>query len=146
MKPGWEYFKRNNKKRPILKCPIQQLKHPNSLRDLVAHLIVAGQKEIIYSHVVLTTEEQRDKLCSISNIFNLFQKAEMTFCIVCLKWEMDVRIIVINNTPHPIYKASFIPASLELQCFLKGSVQCFSGAVGSEHSSLLNERQDTTHQ
>jgi hypothetical protein len=47
-------FERNNKKRPILKHPIQQLKH---LRDLMAHLIVAEQKEIIYSYVVQNTEE-----------------------------------------------------------------------------------------
>lgn len=62
MKLGKEYFKRNNKKKKlILKCFIEELKHANYLRDLMAHLIATEQKEIIYSYVALNTEEERVK-------------------------------------------------------------------------------------
>lgn len=62
MKLERECFKRKNKKRTqILKCFIQQLRHPNYLRDLMAHLTAPEKKEIIYSYVALNTEYYRHK-------------------------------------------------------------------------------------
>lgn len=56
MKLDRKCFKRNNKMNQVLKCFILQWKHPNYLRDLMAHLIAAEKEEIIYSYVALNIE------------------------------------------------------------------------------------------
>lgn len=51
------FLKGTIRKELILKCFIEELKYPNCLRELMAHLLTTEQKEIIYSYVALNTEE-----------------------------------------------------------------------------------------